>query len=143
MTHNALVGYRRLEGAAAAAVLARLYTASRLFVNFFQPSFKLKEKLRVGGRTVKRYDPPQTPCARRPDRRDIADPFDHPTTLRSPRPSPVTSPSRLETILGGTEVEGTHSIASPEASYAVEMPRGARIRRTSAAAGGRLHFGFA
>jgi hypothetical protein len=59
-----LVGYRRLEGAAAAAILGRLYTASRLFVNFFQPSFKLKEKLRVGGRTVKRYDPPQTPCAR-------------------------------------------------------------------------------
>jgi hypothetical protein len=59
-----LVGYRRLEGSAAAAILARLYTASRLFVNFFQPSFKLKEKLRVGGRTVKRYDPPQTPCAR-------------------------------------------------------------------------------
>ena len=45
-----LVGYRRLEGAAAPAVLARLYTASRLFVNFFQPSFKLKEKLRVGGK---------------------------------------------------------------------------------------------
>ena len=59
-----LVGYRRLEGTAAAATLARLYTASRLFVNFFQPSFKLKEKFRVGGRTVKRYDPPQTPCAR-------------------------------------------------------------------------------
>jgi hypothetical protein len=59
-----LVGYRRLEGAAAAAILARLYTASRLFVNFFQPSFKLKEKLRIGGRIVKRYDPPQTPCAR-------------------------------------------------------------------------------
>jgi hypothetical protein len=59
-----LVGYRRLEGTAAAAILARLYTASRLFVNFFQPSFKLKEKFRVGGRTVKRYDPPQTPCAR-------------------------------------------------------------------------------
>lgn len=59
-----LVGYRRLEGCAAAAILARLYAASRLFVNFFQPSFKLKEKLRVGGRTIKRYDPPQTPCAR-------------------------------------------------------------------------------
>ena len=59
-----LVGYRRLEGSATAAILARLYAASRLFVNFFQPSFKLKEKFRVGGRTVKRYDPPQTPCAR-------------------------------------------------------------------------------
>jgi len=59
-----LVGYRRLDGSTAAATLARLYAASRLFVNFFQPSFKLKEKLRVGGRTIKRYDAPKTPCAR-------------------------------------------------------------------------------
>jgi hypothetical protein len=35
------VGYRRYEGLEAAAALARLYAALRLFVNFFQPSFKL------------------------------------------------------------------------------------------------------
>ena len=54
-----LVGYRRLEGTAAAAILARLYTASRLFVNFFQPAFKLKEKFRVGGRHVKEQEVPR------------------------------------------------------------------------------------
>jgi hypothetical protein len=27
--------------------MARLYAAARLLVNFFQPSFKLKEKLRI------------------------------------------------------------------------------------------------
>ena len=43
-----LVGYGRLEGLAAGEALARLYSASRLFVNFFQPSFKLAEKTRVG-----------------------------------------------------------------------------------------------
>lgn len=59
-----LVGYRRLEGLAAAEALSRLYTASRLFVNFFQPSFKLVEKTRVGARVSKRYHAPQTPCAR-------------------------------------------------------------------------------
>ena len=59
-----LLGYRRFQGIAAAQAITRLYGASRLFVNFFQPSFKLKEKLRVGGRTIKRYDAPQTPCAR-------------------------------------------------------------------------------
>lgn len=59
-----LVGYRRLEGMAAAAALARLYAASRLFVNFFQPSFKLAEKKRVGARVTKRYHAPETPCAR-------------------------------------------------------------------------------
>lgn len=59
-----LVGYRRLEGLAAAEALTRLYAASRLFVNFFQPSFKLKEKTRDGSRVTKRYHAPETPCAR-------------------------------------------------------------------------------
>jgi hypothetical protein len=59
-----LVGYRRLEGMAAVEALGRLYTAARLFVNFFQPSFKLKQKSRVGARVIKRYDAPETPCAR-------------------------------------------------------------------------------
>ena len=59
-----LVGYRRLEGIAGADALSRLYAASRLFVNFFQPSFKLAEKKRVGAHVSKRYHPPLTPCAR-------------------------------------------------------------------------------
>jgi hypothetical protein len=58
------VGYHRLEGSNAVAALARLYSATRLFVNFFQPSFKLKEKLRMGTRIVKRYHAPETPCSR-------------------------------------------------------------------------------
>jgi hypothetical protein len=59
-----LVGYRRFEGMAAVEALSRLYGASRLFVNFFQPSFKLKEKTRLGSRVIKRYHAPETPCAR-------------------------------------------------------------------------------
>jgi hypothetical protein len=59
-----LLGYRRFEGIAATQVLARLYGASRLFVNFFQPSFKLAEKHRQGAKVTKRYHPPQTPCER-------------------------------------------------------------------------------
>jgi hypothetical protein len=58
------VGYGRLEGVAATEALGRLYRLVRLFVNFFQPSFKLKEKVRIGSRVVKRYHPPQTPYAR-------------------------------------------------------------------------------
>ena len=50
-----IVGYRRLEGVEAAAALSRLY------VNFFQPSFKLKSKRRDGARVSKRYHPPATP----------------------------------------------------------------------------------
>jgi transposase len=38
------VGYRRLEGLEAAVALARLYGSLRLFVNHFQPSFKLARR---------------------------------------------------------------------------------------------------
>ena len=56
-----IVGYRRVEGLRAAAVLAELYTMVRRFVNLFQPSFKLAEKDREGARVRKRYHPPATP----------------------------------------------------------------------------------
>jgi hypothetical protein len=58
------VGYRRYEGLAAAAVLARLYAAMRLFVNYFQPSFKLAGKTRDGAKVTKRYHAPATPYQR-------------------------------------------------------------------------------
>lgn len=58
-----LVGYRRLEGLAAAAALARLHTAARLFVNVFQPSFTLASKTRVGAKVYKAYHTPATPYA--------------------------------------------------------------------------------
>jgi hypothetical protein len=59
-----LVGYGRLEGVAAGEALSRLYSASRLFVNLFQPSFKLASKERIGSHVRKRYHAPETPCAR-------------------------------------------------------------------------------
>jgi hypothetical protein len=59
-----LLGYRRFEGLGAARAITRLYAASRLFVNFFQPSFKLAGKERDGAKVTKRYHPPQTPCER-------------------------------------------------------------------------------
>jgi hypothetical protein len=59
-----IIGYRRFEGMAAARELAALYARTRLFVNAFQPSFKLAEKERDGARVRKRYHPPATPCDR-------------------------------------------------------------------------------
>jgi hypothetical protein len=59
-----LLGYRCFEGLVAAKAITRLYGASRLFVNFFQPSFKLAENHRDGAHVSKRYHPPQTPCER-------------------------------------------------------------------------------
>ncbi len=59
-----LVGYGRLEGMTATNALANLYEASRLYVNFFQPSFKLKSKTREGARVTKCYHAPATPYQR-------------------------------------------------------------------------------
>ena len=59
-----IVGYRRLEGLEAAAALSRLYATTRLYVNFFQPSFKLASKRRDGARVSKRHHAPATPSQR-------------------------------------------------------------------------------
>jgi len=59
-----LMGYGRFDGIETARVMARLYAAARLHVNFFQPSFKLKEKRREGAKVIKRYHAPATPYER-------------------------------------------------------------------------------
>jgi hypothetical protein len=59
-----LVGYGRFDGIETAKVMVRLYAAARLYVNFFQPSFKLKQKRRDGAKVIKRYHAPATPYAR-------------------------------------------------------------------------------
>ena len=59
-----LVGYGRLSGTDATKTLALLYASARLYINFFQPSFKLKSKTRDGARVKKVYHPPATPCDR-------------------------------------------------------------------------------
>lgn len=56
-----LVGYGRLRGLEATETLASLYGVSRLYVNFFQPSFKLNSKTRHGARVMKRYEALLTP----------------------------------------------------------------------------------
>ena len=52
-----MVGYRRLEGPEAVAALSQLYATARLFVNFFQPSFKLAGKTRDGTRVTDPFRP--------------------------------------------------------------------------------------
>ncbi len=60
-----MAGYRRYEGlAAAAGQMATLYAPARLFVNAFQPCFKLAEKTCNGAQVKKRYHKPMTPCDR-------------------------------------------------------------------------------
>ena len=58
------VGYERFSGLVAGQCLAQLYQAVRLYVNYFQPSFKLRCKVREGAKVKKFYHKPATPCER-------------------------------------------------------------------------------
>ena len=58
------LGHERYSGQVAGQTIAHLHGAMRLYVNYFQPSFKLMEKTRNGSRVTKRYDSPSTPCER-------------------------------------------------------------------------------
>jgi len=58
------VGYDRFAGAVAGQTLAHLYQATRLYVNYFQPSFKLRTKTRDGAKIKKTYFKPASPCDR-------------------------------------------------------------------------------
>ncbi len=58
------VGHDRYSGQVAGQTMAYLYGALRMYVSFFQPSFKLIDKTRDGATTVKHYSQPATPCDR-------------------------------------------------------------------------------
>jgi hypothetical protein len=58
------VGHDRFSGVVAGQALAHLYQAIRLYVNYFQPSFKLKDKSRKGANVKRTYYKPATPCER-------------------------------------------------------------------------------
>jgi len=59
-----LVGYDRFEGQRAYKQLTELYRAIRLYVNFFQPSMKLKKKERESSKVSRTYHTAQTPYQR-------------------------------------------------------------------------------
>ena len=66
------VGYDRWETEQELALLERIYDDLRLYINFFQPSFKLIAKERIGNKTSKRYDTAKTPYQRVLERQDIS-----------------------------------------------------------------------
>lgn len=60
-----LLGYVRYDSPAAVAAMNALYRQDlRLFQNLFLPSVKLVQKIRVGARSRRVYDRPQTPFER-------------------------------------------------------------------------------
>jgi hypothetical protein len=60
-----LLGYVRYDTSDVVDAMNDLYRNElRSFQNFFQPSVKLMQKVRIGSRLTRRYDPPQTPWQR-------------------------------------------------------------------------------
>lgn len=66
------VGYDRWETEQELALLESIYNDLRLYINFFQPSFKLIAKERIDNKTCKRYDKAKTPYQRVLERKDIS-----------------------------------------------------------------------
>jgi hypothetical protein len=66
------IGYDRWETEQELALLESIYDDLRRYINFFQPSFKLIAKERIGNKTIKRYDPAKTPYQRVLERKDIS-----------------------------------------------------------------------
>ena len=66
------VGHHRYSGPLVGQMLVRLHRSLRLYVNYFQPSFKPLEKNRDGSATLKRYSVPATPCDRLLDHQSTA-----------------------------------------------------------------------
>jgi hypothetical protein len=66
------VGYLRYDTQEQLGLINRIYTLQSLLVNFFYPSTKLLEKVRVGARVHKRYDTPRTPYQRALDSRQLS-----------------------------------------------------------------------
>lgn len=68
-----VIGYDRYESAYALALLTAVYADLRLLINFFHPTMKLVEKVRVGSTVRKRYAPAQTPYQRVSNSHHISD----------------------------------------------------------------------
>lgn len=66
------VGYQRFDTDEQLRLLNELYEVLDLYTNFFQPSMKLKSKVRQGARVKKKYDEARTPYQRLLDSNYIA-----------------------------------------------------------------------
>jgi hypothetical protein len=59
-----LFGYERLDSPELLPLMNEIYRVQGLISNFFVPQYKLKSKVRVGGKVRKTYDKPKTPYER-------------------------------------------------------------------------------
>ena len=68
-----LLGYDRFDNPDLVPIINDLYMNEwSLFTNYFCPTLKLKEKVRINSRYVKKYEQPQTPYQRLLDSSDVS-----------------------------------------------------------------------
>lgn len=132
-----LVGYGRLVGAEATVALARLYEVVRLYGNLFQPSFKLREKTRIGARVVKRYHPPVPPIARVLAHSGVAEADKERLQAMLEREDPVTLFAGIRAAQEelGKRVDRRGSNAGPEEPVAIDLQRFTASLKTAWQAG--------
>ena len=106
---DGFAGYERFAGLIAGQALARLFTLVSLYTNYFQPSFKLIAREKIGSRTRKRYDRPQTPCQRL---------LAHPAVAETVKERLRATRSRLDPLFLLSEIRAAQSalatLAAPE-----------------------------
>lgn len=116
-----LVGYGRLSGVPATQALAELYAVSRLYINFFQPSFKLKSKRRDGARVSKSYYTPRTPCERLLAMEEVDEEIKSALRLQFVRLDPVALLQAIraaQSVLADLAAHGVANTCPPEAPIA-------------------------
>jgi Integrase core domain len=119
-----LVGYGRLSGVNATTALALLYASSRLYINFFQPSFKLKSKTRDGARVHKVYFAPATPCERLLAHGSVEPGIKQKLTAQFKRLDPVRLLQQIrlaQQTLSDLAAYGTHAEAAPDGASDVAL----------------------
>ena len=114
-----LVGYGRLSGLAETLALAELYAVSRLYINFFQPSFKLKSKTREGARVHKTYYAPMTPCDRLIGSPHVTDSIKAKLREQFTTLDPV---KLLQRIRVSQQVLASHASGSQDSAPPAELP---------------------
>jgi hypothetical protein len=67
-----VVGYRRMDSTEELEIVRECYAKVCLYKNYFQPTMKLVEKIREGGKIRRKYDEPRTPYQRMMESDQIA-----------------------------------------------------------------------
>ena len=96
-----LFGYERFESPELVEIMNDIYkTCWNPMLNFFIPTFKIKEKVRVGSKIIKKYDTPRTPYQRLLESEFIANEDKQSLREQKRKLNPFTLSTNLEKKLG-------------------------------------------